>query len=202
MSVAYMAWPAQQEATRSLALQSYRSGGCTRAGRSVASRPCAARCIHTCHHAVCTHRPCSTGIHSQPSSSHTHRQAAARCEFCLLLNLRPVTRRLSIWPQASLGSVSWPHPLTSISGSKTLIDISQQEFCRIRLPMPAAAEFLFCRFAKIRRGAGTGVGAGAWNPRAHGAMTGTYHTPLMHWAKHTSPGPEWRSHSSTSRART
>eukprot|EP01047_Picozoa_sp_COSAG01_P117923 COSAG01_NODE_46589_length_398_cov_43.090301_1_plen_104_part_01 len=22
-----------------------------------------------------------------------------------------------------------------------------------------------------------------------GAMTGTYHTPLMHWAKHTSPGP-------------
>ena len=35
-----------------------------------------------------------------------------------------------------------------------------------------------------------------------GAMTGTYHTPLMHWAKHTSPGPEWRSHSSTSRPRT
>eukprot|EP01047_Picozoa_sp_COSAG01_P006255 COSAG01_NODE_226_length_21147_cov_59.226435_8_plen_254_part_00 len=35
-----------------------------------------------------------------------------------------------------------------------------------------------------------------------GAMTGTYHTPLMHWAKHTSPGPEWRRHSSTSRART
>eukprot|EP01047_Picozoa_sp_COSAG01_P117441 COSAG01_NODE_46116_length_403_cov_0.631579_1_plen_62_part_10 len=27
----------------------------------------------------------------------------------------------------------------------------QQEFCRIPVPIPPAAEFLFCRFAKIRR---------------------------------------------------
>eukprot|EP01047_Picozoa_sp_COSAG01_P075779 COSAG01_NODE_13091_length_1636_cov_19.631100_2_plen_236_part_00 len=34
------------------------------------------------------------------------------------------------------------------------------------------------------------------------AAAAAEHTPLMHWAKHTSPGPEWRRHSSTSRART
>jgi hypothetical protein len=29
-------------------------------------------------------------------------------------------------------------------------------------------------------------------PCVRGAMTGTSHTPLMHWAKHTSSMPEWR----------